>query len=135
MGQRGIGRVALVHLTARVDTVIAYRIVDLVSVEVDARVGPVVIVHSPVFDRVVETARATGDLVELDANASDSDTAYAAANEVIIREARSIAAAGRLRLLAVLVWDGAARKRGDATDDFRRLAAASHFDEQTVLTV
>jgi hypothetical protein len=89
----------------------------------------------PLFDRVVETARATGDLVELDANASDGDTAYAAANEVIVREARSIAAAGRLRLLAVLVWDGAARKRGDATDDFRRLAAASHFDEQTVLTV
>jgi hypothetical protein len=41
--ERGIGCVAFVHLSARIHTVIAYRCIDLIAVEVDARLSPVVV--------------------------------------------------------------------------------------------
>jgi len=41
--KRGVGRVPFVQLSAPIYSVIAYRSIYLVAVEVDARLGPVVI--------------------------------------------------------------------------------------------
>ena len=88
----------------------------------------------PLFDRVVAAAALAGDLVVLDATAATGDAAYAATNKAIIREAQSLAAGRGHRLLAVLVWEGAARPQGDATGGFQRLAADAGFAERTVMT-
>jgi hypothetical protein len=91
----------------------------------------------PVFDRLIATAEAAGDLVVLNGG-DDDDKAYAAANEAIIREAQRLAlaegAGSPTRLLAAIVWEGTARAGSDATDDFRRLAQQAGFEERTVLT-
>ena len=88
----------------------------------------------PLFDRMIAAARDAGDLVVLDASAEAGNVAYAAANEVIVSEARSLAAPAA-RLIAVLVWEGAARPQDDATGGFQRLAAAAGFAERMALTV
>ena len=41
MGKRGVWRMTLVHFAAQIYTVVAYRVVYLVSVQVDARRGPI----------------------------------------------------------------------------------------------
>jgi hypothetical protein len=91
----------------------------------------------PVFDRMIAAAGAAGDLVVPHSD-DDDDNAYAAANEAIIRKAQQLArAAGAdrsCRLVAVVVWEGAARAGSDATDDFRKLAQQMGFEERTVLT-
>ena len=89
----------------------------------------------PVFDRLVAAARGAGDLVVLDAG--EGDAAYAAANEAIVREARTLVQAGGAaqRLVAVLVWEGAARAGTDATAGFRNLAAKAGFEERSVATL
>jgi hypothetical protein len=91
----------------------------------------------PVFDRLVAAADAADDLVVLDGAAGDETAAYAAANEAIIREAQALARAGGTprRLVAIVVWEGAARAGSDATEDFRRLAVAAGFEARTVLTL
>jgi len=87
------------------------------------------------FDHIIASARAAGDLVVLETHAVGGDAAYAAANAAIIREAESLAAEAELRRVAVIVWEGAARPEGDATGGFQHLAAAAGFAERTVLTV
>ena len=92
----------------------------------------------PVFDRLVAAADAAGDLVVLDEGiVGDEAAAYAAANEAIIREAQALARAGGTprRSVAVVVWEGAARAKSDATEDFRRLAATAGFEDRAVLTL
>jgi hypothetical protein len=91
----------------------------------------------PVFDRLVAAVDAADDLVVLDGGAAgDEAAAYAAANEAIIREAQALArVGGPRRSVAVVVWEGAARAEGDATEDFRRLAAAAGFEARAVLTL
>jgi hypothetical protein len=90
----------------------------------------------PVFDRLVAAADAADDLVVLDGGAvGDETAAYAAANEAIIREAQALAGGTPRRSLAVVVWEGAARAKSDATEDFRRLAAAAGFEERAVVTL
>jgi hypothetical protein len=92
----------------------------------------------PVFDRIIEAAKAAGDLVVLHSS-DDDDKAYAAANEAIIREAQKLALAegvgSSIRLLAAIVWEGAPRAGSDATDDFRKLAQQAGFEERMVLTL
>lgn len=89
----------------------------------------------PAFDRVVAAAGAAGDLVVLDAG--EGDAAYAAANAAIVREAQALAQAGGAahRLVAVVVWEGAARSGTDATAGFRDLAARARFEERSVPTL
>lgn len=88
-----------------------------------------------IFDRLVAAASAAGDLVVLDAGGGEA--AYAAANEAIIHEAQALARAGGAaqRLVAVVVWEGAARSGSDATGDFRNLAAKAGFEERSVPTL
>lgn len=91
---------------------------------------------APAFDRLVATARAAEDLVVLDAGFGE--LAYAAANAAIVREAQALAegsTGARRRLVAVVVWEGAARGGSDATEGFLHLARAAGFEERSVLSV
>jgi hypothetical protein len=90
------------------------------------------------FDRQVAAAAASDDLVVLNAR-KDDDRAYAAANEVIVREAQALAGTAAQgvahRLVAMLVWDGAKRQGSDATAEFAAIARNAGFDEFTVSTL
>src|SRR5262249_20283966 len=92
------------------------------------------------FDRVTSAARADGNLVELDA--PEADDAYSMTNGVIIREAKKLAgfndrerSIGSLRLIALVVWEGASRGSDDNTNKFVQLAQESGFRIEQVLTV
>jgi hypothetical protein len=88
-----------------------------------------------VFDRPVTAASSVGDLVVLDAG--EGEAAYAAANQTIVREAQALARTrGAVqRLVAVVVWEGAARIGSDATESFRELVAKAGFGERFVSTL
>jgi hypothetical protein len=89
------------------------------------------------FDRVTSAARAHGDLIELDA--AEADDAYSMANGVIIHEARKLAGVKdherSLRLIALVVWEGASRGPDDNTNKFVQLAQESGFRIEQVLTL
>jgi len=89
------------------------------------------------FDRATSAARAHGDLIELDA--VEADDAYSMANGVIIREARKLAGVKNqersLRLMALVVWEGASRGPDDNTNKFVQLAQESGFRIEQVLTL
>jgi hypothetical protein len=89
------------------------------------------------FDRLVAAAEAAGDLVILH-NTGDDDAAYADANQAIVREAEVVARANwvgtPLRRVAVIVWEGSARKGTDATGGLLRLAAQAGFEDRSLLT-
>ena len=84
----------------------------------------------PVFDRLIEAAKIVGDLVVIGDGAYGGGSAYAAANEAIVREAQAIARPGGAsrRLIALLVWEGSARSEGDAAVGFRILAESAGFE-------
>jgi hypothetical protein len=90
----------------------------------------------PVFDRLVAAAQVAGDLVIMDVGGGSDDDAYAAANAGIISEAQALAreSATPCRLVAMLVWEGAARDGTDATSGFGQLARDAGFVDQSVLT-
>src|SRR5262249_26234397 len=92
------------------------------------------------FDRVTSAARANDNLVELDA--PEADDAYSMTNGVIIREAKKLAgfknrerSIGSLRLIALVVWEGASRGSDDNTNKFVQLAQESGFRIEQVLTL
>jgi hypothetical protein len=88
-----------------------------------------------VYDRLIAAALQDGDLIVL--RHHESDEAYSAANEVIVREAEALAWKGAAlrRALAVVVWEGAERAGSDATEGFRAIAASAGFEERSVLTL
>ena len=92
------------------------------------------------FDRVTSAARADGNLIELDT--AEVEDAYSMTNGVIIREAKKLAgikdrerSRGSLRLIALVVWDGASRGPDDNTNKFVELARESSFRIEQVLTL
>jgi hypothetical protein len=91
----------------------------------------------PLFDRLIASAEAAGDLVVLDVEGND-DAAYAAANQAIISEAETIARATSdctpFRLVAVIVWEGSARAGTDASGGLLTLAKQAGFEERSVPT-
>ena len=90
----------------------------------------------PVFDRLIAAASASNDLIVLNGTTGDDETAYAAANEAIVREALALSKVGvPLRRLAVVVWEGSARSGSDATESFRRSTKAAGFEERSVATL
>jgi hypothetical protein len=90
----------------------------------------------PVFDRLILAAERAGDLIVLSDDTDDDDAAYAAANEAILNEAQLIADIGApSRLIAVVVWEGAARAGNDATEAFRQLASIAGFEQRSVTTL
>jgi hypothetical protein len=89
----------------------------------------------PVFDRLIAASEATGDLVILPAVSGGDDAAYFKANEAIVDEAKAIARNSvPHRLIAAVVWEGAARARNDATAQFRNVAVRQGFEERHILT-
>ena len=60
MQERGIRRVSFVHLSASIHSVIAYRIVYFVAVEVDARFSPFVATGWQRTSTVVDNGRGGG---------------------------------------------------------------------------
>ena len=90
----------------------------------------------PLFDRLISAAATAGDLMLLGADTGDDNAAYAATNEAIVSSAQRLAETeGICRLIAVVVWEGAARAGMDATEGFRQLAQAAGFKQLSVLTV
>ncbi len=92
----------------------------------------------PLYDQQVAATAAADDLLVLD-SATDGDTAYAAANEAIVREAQALARTAQPdrphRLIAILVWEGATRPGSDATARFRDLTRRAGFEEQSISTL
>jgi hypothetical protein len=90
------------------------------------------------FDNAIAAARAKGDVIELAGNPG-SDGAYSAANEAIIKDARSLASSEASgtdkRPIAVIIWEGKARAGSDATDEFRQSAEAARLDVRTIATI
>ena len=93
------------------------------------------------FDRVTSAARADGNLVELDAP-EEADDVYSMTNGVIIREAKKLSgfndrerSIGSLRLIALVVWEGASRGSDDNTNKFVQLAQESGFRIEQILTL
>ncbi len=71
----------------------------------------------------------------LSGNHTSDAAVYAAVNEAVIREAKTLAREGALhRLIAAVVWEGAARSGSDITGQFRKLAAEAGFEERVILT-
>jgi hypothetical protein len=70
----------------------------------------------PVYDRVLDEASATGDIVTLEGTADDAE-AYAAANDTILKQAAALAQSGE-ETLATLVWEGGSRGSDDLTAAF-----------------
>lgn len=88
----------------------------------------------PLFDRVIDGARSSDDLLILHEHRDDD--AYRAANAAILRQTQLLANEFDFaRTLAVIVWEGAPHSGADLTNDFRRLAEASDFEQQIVLTL
>jgi hypothetical protein len=85
------------------------------------------------YDRLVQDAERTGNLIVLDAVAGDNDAADMAANEAIIAQAKALGA-GEHDLVAITVWEGHARSGNDITDAFRCRATEAGFKPVTVLT-
>jgi hypothetical protein len=82
----------------------------------------------PDFDRLVQSARTSGDLIVLDlparSQARDYDAAYLAATDAILDEALRQADADAVRAAAAVVWNGQTRGPDDLTMRFRRRAVA-----------
>jgi hypothetical protein len=88
----------------------------------------------PLFDRVMADLRARNDVVTLEV-AGDEAASYAAANTMILDEARAVAAVAGDDVVAVLVWEGASRGKDDVTDAFGREARHRGVPVLQVLTV
>lgn len=86
-----------------------------------------------VYDHVIADVETRGDLIVLPRMVGDEDDAYQAANEAIIREAETIAGSGER--MAVIVWEGSARSKSDATDAFRKQAEEAGFTLSVIPTL
>ncbi len=81
------------------------------------------------FKRIIDAVEATDDLIVLDAEAGDEE-AYASASLAILNEAESLAAASDPpdKLVAAIVWEGAARGEDDLTGYFATQARGRGFE-------
>jgi hypothetical protein len=83
------------------------------------------------YDHVLRKAELSDNLIVVDGGQPD-DVAYRFTTKVIIKEA--IAAAAPEKAVAIVVWEGMPRGRGDLTLQFRNLAIQSGMEERVVLT-
>lgn len=70
-----------------------------------------------VYDRVLAELEPTGDVVTLDGH-DEGDSAYAAANRVMLDDAVALARRSSTAAMAVVVWEGAPRGPDDLTGAF-----------------
>lgn len=88
------------------------------------------------FDHLVDLAEEDGDIIILE-QGKDTDAAFAAANKLILHEAKMLAQTmpgGPHRLVAAIVWEGQPRPDNDLTDDFKTAAVEAGFTLHVVLT-
>ena len=100
-----------------------------------------------IFDDVVSRARANHDLVLLNRRGKDDAAAFAAVNDRIITEALRIASQRRARLpavesrasrgvrneiVAVVVWEGRPKRKGDVTAAFADAARTAGLRVRSV---
>lgn len=79
----------------------------------------------PLFDRMVATARAEDNLIDLKIGMKieeESGAAYMQASEAIVRDAMALARCSQSQALGVLVWNLVSRGEGDVTYLFGRFA-------------
>jgi hypothetical protein len=88
----------------------------------------------PLFDRIIGEVRAKGDVVVLGLAEGD-DATYAAANEAILNEAEALAGEESAQVVAIIVWEGRSRGRGDLTEAFATSARARGHPVREVLTI
>ena len=88
----------------------------------------------PVYDRMLAELDKTTDVVTLAGHVA-GEAAYAAANDVILREAATLARQAATEVVAVLVWEGAPRDGGDMTAAFGEDARRRGFRVEHVKTV
>ena len=84
-----------------------------------------------VYDRILPSVEAAGDLIVLDACIGD-ERSYSTANKAILGEAMDAAREGHC--IAILVWDGRSYGEGDATAEFSLMATAKGMEKREVLT-
>lgn len=87
----------------------------------------------PLYDGILDDVEARGDLVVLDNEPGDA--AYSAANDEILNEAATMAPKTGDGVMAVLIWDGAARGDDDLTADFRDKARSRGFSITSIQTI
>jgi hypothetical protein len=88
------------------------------------------------FDRIIEELEATNSVIVLNTS-EQPEEAYSAAGRRILDESLNIARAGStsgLRVLAVVVWDGAPHERGDSSHGFVQEARARDLSVLEVFT-
>ena len=93
------------------------------------------------YDAVMKRATngTSADRIHVIEPSSGQDDVYAAATDAILDEAQDLAAKAAASgeesgLVAVVVWEGAARGEGDLTEYFRHSALKRGFTEKVILT-
>ena len=86
------------------------------------------------YDRIVDQAEATGDLVILSLGSDDAN-AFNAANGAILDEAMALWQELQLQTIGVLVWDGSPRGEEDLTRSFGDEARARGFSVIEIKTL
>jgi hypothetical protein len=85
------------------------------------------------YDGIVDEVQKAGDLQTL--HLRSEEEAYAEATHVIVDEAISLGQKLRVPVVAVLVWDGKSRGKGDLTEEFGRYAKSKKVAVIEVMTV
>jgi hypothetical protein len=88
----------------------------------------------PLYDRLLQAATATGDVVTIATDPLDDDDAYRAATDAILDDAIEVAAGCSEPAAALVVWEGRSRGAGDLTELFRDQARARGLLIVEVLT-
>jgi hypothetical protein len=88
----------------------------------------------PAFDQMVEHVRAHGDLQIVETGGDESE-AYAAVNRSILDQAQQLAAHAGVEAIALIVWEGRSRGKGDLTEAFRDDARKRRMRVLEVLTL
>jgi hypothetical protein len=86
------------------------------------------------FDLLMQSAVASGDVVELGLFKDDPNV-FAAANEAILNEAAHEASAAGLRTMAMVAWDGVPRGGNDITKAFLNEAQRRKLEVLAVSTL
>jgi hypothetical protein len=123
------GQVAI-DLAIRVKLILPFEVARFRETSVVDRPGD----WGPTFDQIVEHARAQDDLQIIDSRGDESE-AYATVNSSILDNAQQLAAQANVEAVALIVWEGESRGKGDLTEAFRESAEKRRLRVLEVLTL
>lgn len=86
------------------------------------------------YDTVIDEVLANGDLVTAH-NASSKHASYLAVNHMIVDEAISLSGVLEQTVIAIRIWEGHSRGRGDLTEEFGEYAQSMGIRVFDILTV